>query len=387
MHDKPIPMVAQHESWISLDLIQGCPAGCVYCYLGPPGLTRRVPGEPIAAPEPAYQALSTHEYFEKSRFSDVPVGRSFPIAIGNYTDMCLTAKNREFLLVLLSKHKQRMPETPVCIVTKALLDQKFLAAIDQIEITVIFFISLSFLPTTLERGAPPTTARFTNFERIAQFTNLHAVHFWRPATSKSTPDYSTALHQVEYLQSVGAKVSVITGLKFGNNLAVTFGSDEQHAFHDFFKTQQVDNHLKNEIFEPDVQEAILSAAQELSYPIYLHTSCAVSFVLQQPDYNATFRQPHLETKCQASTCPSAQRERCFHFKARLPFPSEPLLKQVAQYLDLPVSAVSYSRRKDTIFVDCLLTQEEQTYLTQATSFPVRGRDLVPTLEWIGSINR
>jgi hypothetical protein len=280
-----------------------------------------------------------------------------------------------------------MPETPVCIVTKALLDQKFLEAIHQIGITVIFFISLSFLPTTLERGAPPTTARLANFERIAQFTNLHAVHFWRPATSKSIPDRSTALHQVEQLQRVGASVSVITGLKFGDNLATTFSSDEQHAFHEFFMAQRESNHLKNEIFEPDVQEAILSAAQELSYPVYLHTSCAVSFVLEQPDYNATFRQPHLETKCQMSTCPSAQRERCFHFKTCLPFPSETLLQQVAQYLGLPTLAVSYSERRDTIFVDCLLTQEEQTYLTQATSFPVRGRDLVPTLEWIGSINR
>jgi DNA repair photolyase len=380
-------MVAQHESWISLDLIQGCPANCVYCYLEPAGLTKQVPGPPIAAPEPAYQTLSTYQFVEKSRFSDVPGGRNFPVAIGNYTDMCLTQKNREVLLELLVRHKQSMPETPVCIVTKALLDQAFLATIQRIGITVIFFISLSFLPTALEKGAPPPTMRLANFKRIAQFPNLHAIHFWRPATSKSVPDRATALHQIEQLQQSGSCVSVVTGLKFGKNLANAFRVNEQHALHEYFTTRQADDHVENEIFELDVQEAILSAAQEQAYPVYLHTSCAVSYVLEQPEYNATFRKPHLETKCQVSTCPSAQRERCFYFQARFPHPSRLLLEQVANYLNLPLSSVIYSERKDTIFVDCLLTQEQQTYLTQATSFPVRGRDLVPTLEWIGSINR
>jgi len=49
--------------------------------------------------------------------------------------------------------------------------------------------------------------------------------------------------------------------------------------------------------------------------------------------------------------------------------------------------VAYSERKDTILIDRILDQEEQTYLTQATSFPVRGKNLLPTLEWVGSINR
>jgi hypothetical protein len=136
-----------------------------------------------------------------------------------------------------------------------------------------------------------------------------------------------------------------------------------------------------------VQEAILSAAQEQDYPVYLHTSCAVSFVLAQPDYNATFRKPHLKARCLTSTCPSAQRARCASFQTKFALPSEEMLQQVAVYLGIPRSMVAYSERKDTILVDLTLTQEEQTYLTQATSFPVRGKDLLPTLEWVGSINR
>jgi len=280
-----------------------------------------------------------------------------------------------------------MPEVPVCIVTKAALDLTFLEEINQIGIAVIFFISLSFLPAKLEKGAPPTEARLENFGRIAQFSNLNAVHFWRPVTSISVPDRAAATRQIDLLKSSGARVSVVTGLKFGNNLARTFRSNENHAFHEFFKDHVAQDHLKNEIFEPDIQEMILSSAKDMSHPVYLHTSCAVSYVLARPDYNATFRKPHLEARCLVSTCPSAQRARCSGFQANFAFPSETLLQQVADYLGIPHNAVAYSERRDIIFVDRVLTQEEQTYLTQATSFPVRGKDLVPTLEWIGSINR
>jgi DNA repair photolyase len=387
MSGKPIPLIAQHESWISLDPIQGCPASCVYCYLEPSGLTRRVPGVSEEPPDSIYQKLRESSYFEKFSYEDVPESRVFPIAIGNYTDMCLTLKNRQSLLSLLRKHKEQMPAVPVCIVTKAALDSAFLEEVNQIGITVIFFISLSFLPATLEKGTGLTEARLKNFEKIAQFPHLKAVHFWRPVTSLSIPNQETALAQIDLLKGSGAKVSVITGLKFGHNLARTFRSNEGHALHDFFKDHVVQDHLKNEILEPDVQAAILSAAIESSYPVYLHTSCAVSSILAHPDYNATFRKPHLEARCLASTCPPAQRERCTSFRAKLAFPSRNTLQQVARYLNLPFTAVTYSERRELIFVDRVLTQEEQTYLTQATSFPVRGKDLVPTLEWVGSINR
>ena len=182
-------------------------------------------------------------------------------------------------------------------------------------------------------------------------------------------------------------MSVITGLKFGPNLASIFTSQDDHALHDFYSTNVKHDHLQNEIFEPDVQEMILSSARKLAYTIYLHTSCAVSHTLGRADYNGTFREPHLYDKCLPSSCPPAQRERCIGFRERFPSPSPALLEQVASYLDLSFSAITYSENKDTILVDCVLTQEEQTYLTQVTSFPVRGKKLVPTLEWIGSINR
>jgi DNA repair photolyase len=387
MTSTSIPMVAQHESWVSLDPIQGCPASCVYCYLEPQGLTRMIPGDPVQTPETIYQRLSEEYFLEKAQFSNTYVGDSLPIAIGNYTDICLTSKNRQFLLALLYEHRQRMPKVPICIVTKATLDLAFLEAVNDVGITVIFFISLSFLPARLEKGTSPTSARLANFARISRFDHLHAIHFWRPVTSISIPDQHVATDQIQQLKNAGAQMSVVTGLKFGPNLANIFSAQNNHPLHDFYSTNVRHDHLQNELFEPDVQEMILSSARKLAYTVYLHTSCAVSHTLGRADYNGTFRKPHLYDKCLPSSCPPAQRKRCIGFQERLPSPTSALLEQVARHLRLPFSAITYSENKDTIFVDRVLTQEEQTYLTQVTSFPVRGKKLVPTLEWIGSINR
>jgi len=189
------------------------------------------------------------------------------------------------------------------------------------------------------------------------------------------------------VQRAGAIASVITGLKFGDNLAKAFKTNTHNPFHEYFNTKVEHSRLENEILEPEIMEIILSVARERSYPVYLHTSCALSYVLGQPDYNGTFRGPHLETKCLPSTCPFAQRGRCLDFKRDFESPSRTLFNQIAQYLGLPSTSVTYSEELDVILIGHVLTQEEQTFITQATGFPVRGEALVPTLEWVGSINR
>lgn len=379
--------MAQHESWISLDPILGCPASCVYCYLGPKGLNKRAPMAPEYSPELIYQKLNEYRLFKKSEFTGIPSYTTFPICIGNHTDMCLTPKNREYLVSLLYEHKRVMPDVPLCVVTKAKLSKTFLECVSQIGINIIFFISLSFLPAEVEKGAPSSESRLENFERIAQFANLKAIHFWRPIISLNVQDQGVARQHIQSLKKVGATASVITGLKYGESLANMFNWDVHHPLHNYFGTHVGQGRLKDEIFEPEIQKVILKVADELSYPVYLHTSCAVSYLLKQPDYNATFRRLHLEEKCLTSTCPLSQRDRCFSYKCSCRQPPIKLLDQIAGYLNMPSSSVNYSQEDDAIIVKGTLTQEEQTFLTQATSFSVRGEELVPTLEWIGSINR
>jgi DNA repair photolyase len=134
-------IIAQHESWISVDPIVGCPAKCLYCYLATKDLIHKKPEIIESDPGKIYDLLEHDKYFNKNIFG---VSKNIPICFGNYTDMLLTPSNKSFLLHLLSEHKRRMPNTAVCIVTKGKLDTDFLSMVDSLGIKVIFIISISF---------------------------------------------------------------------------------------------------------------------------------------------------------------------------------------------------------------------------------------------------
>jgi DNA repair photolyase len=377
--------IAQHESWISLDPVQGCPAQCVYCYLGPQELLHQEP-HILESPRVVYQKLVESPFFDKQRSFIKTTESRRPICVGNYTDMGLTPANRGYLLELLSEHQRVLPDLPVCIVTKGVLSETFLEQVDQLNIRVILCISLSFLPHELEKGTSPAEERLKNFARIAQCDHIRAIHFWRPILSLETDIGFDPLSHIETLLDAGAKVSVVTGLKYGKRLATSFRR-EDHPLHDYFVNHAVKTSIQDEIFAPEVKQGIFDAARQMNYPVYLHTSCAVSLVLGQPDYNATFRKPHLNSRCLASHCPESQRTRCFDFAGRVSHPDQHTLQAVAAFLDIASELVSYSEDQEVIYVHCPLKQDDQTFLTQMTSFPVRGDKLIPTLEWIGSINR
>lgn len=117
--------IAQHESWISLDPVQGCPAQCVYCYLGPQELLHQEP-HILESPRVVYQKLVESPFFDKQRSFIKTTESRRPICVGNYTDMGLTPANRGYLLELLSEHQRVLPDVPVCIVTKGVLSETFL---------------------------------------------------------------------------------------------------------------------------------------------------------------------------------------------------------------------------------------------------------------------
>jgi hypothetical protein len=142
-----------------------------------------------------------------------------------------------------------------------------------------------------------------------------------------------------------------------------------------------------ELLPSDLREDILRAGRLLQHPTYLHTSCALSLIWQRSDFNATFRRPHLTTKCLPSVCPVEQRERCSVQWEANQRPTPNTLSRTARFLDLPDSAVEYDERRELINVRAEMTQEDQSFLTHATGFTVRGASLVSSQEWVGSIHR
>jgi DNA repair photolyase len=373
-----LPLVSQHISWISVDSIMGCPADCCYCFLKPMSLTNQTPRVIEHDPRVVYRKLREYYYFNRSSFENAPRPWPAPIAIGNYTDMCMTSANRDHLLALLRVHEQLLPEVPVCIPTKAVLTRQFLELVSQIDVLVIFFVSISFLAPDFEKGAPTIEARLRNFRLLSEFPNLKSIHWWRPVTSLSVPHRAAVERQIDLLQQAGSITSVVIGLRYGERLVEEF-RNSRHPLHRYFESHAKPS--SDLIFEERIRQEILNCAAHRAYPVFGGTACAISYLLGKHCYNAGFRKSYLEQGCATSNCPAVQRERCLRFAQAFRRPSRALLDEVARYLNLPVDHVTYSPEDEAVLVRGTLLQEQQNYLTQALSFPVMGDLLVQNLAW------
>ena len=74
---RAVPLVAEHDSWITVDPIVGCPADCAYCYLGPLGLRATRPTL-RATPEMLVAAVEDHLFGRRAGVVD-PVYDQTPL--------------------------------------------------------------------------------------------------------------------------------------------------------------------------------------------------------------------------------------------------------------------------------------------------------------------
>jgi len=351
-------LIAYHDSWISLDAIIGCPYNCQYCLLRLFGLTQKVP-QKLFSPEESVNKLISHLYF----IPDKTV-----ICLGNRTDSFLK-DNIDFTLRVLLEFEKHSLRNPICIATKSQIPPKFIKNAKTLKYPkLIIFLSYSGLANYLEPGIDFSSLR-RNFAVLAE-ENISIVHFWRPLIPSNTSELQ--MHDMLAFVSKYAKASVITGLKYGPESRKIFNNHPELRIPD-------DNILPlyGDWLPPTIEEKLWKIAKThfSGYPIFKHTSCAVSYILHKPDYNATIYRDDI---CKVSTCPNSQRRICESavFKPTIQQVSI-LLKHLG--LDLPFGISEHK-----IIIRGEISQEDYMFLLHNLNYPIKAK-VKFTNVWHGSI--
>ncbi len=379
-HDE-LPLIAEHDTWISVDPLLGCPASCAYCYLQPLGLTSRPPVVRATAEELIAGLLN--RFGKQGPRWGGREALALPICMGNYTDQFMTSRGIEYLKTYLRLHARTFPDHPLCVVTKARLKGEDLAELDAVGHCVLVFLSQSFARDTgldrLERG-PISKPKVTleNIRLLARTSNLVPLHFWRPITSRALPDTDTACRQLEPIQRAGAVASIAIGLKCGPFLQPP--------------NQQVRELLGGDVLPPgsqflppEVEHRALEAGRRLGHPVYRHTSCAVALATGCREALGTWRVPLRCHKCEPCPCPVSQRQRCDAARTSDEPPSSDLLAEIARQASIDRNGVEWSPDSHEIVVSTELDQETHTHLTHLTGFPVSAPNVRLSLAWSGDI--
>lgn len=197
------PVIDQHETWIAINPVQGCPKGCGYCYLKNRGQTLAKPVE-LATPEQTVALLKASPYYHSHAV----------LALYTCTDALATPRTRAHLVGLLDQITDSGLRNPVCLITKCAITDEVLAAIVRARVAglpVIVYLSYSGLGPDVEHGIDHEALR-ANFPRLHN-SGVPVIHYWRPLMpANSTPAVITRV--LDWAARYAA-CSVSVGLKVG----------------------------------------------------------------------------------------------------------------------------------------------------------------------------
>lgn len=341
--------IAYHDTWISVDPIVGCQLNCQYCYMQMTGWAGVKPRRLFSPPE-IVDLLLAHKYFTP---------HETVLGFGNQTDAFLAA-NSGYTLEFFKLLEEKRLRNPVTIVTKKQIPAELIKAFCELEhVRPVFCLTYSGLPRSIEKGVEPEESR-SNFRNLAA-AGLRVLHFWRPlVVCNGTAE---VLREILGFVSEYALASVYEGLKLNPFLAPVYDRDPR---------LKVPAPLTNRygVYIPEgVEERLKSLVEKErpDYPLYRHTSCAVSLALAIPDFNATlYREPI----CQGSRCPAWKRGICEAAR------SKPGRQEVRDLLTRADVDCEFEITDDAVQISGEITQEDYTFLLHRINFPLEARKIL-----------
>ncbi len=337
--------IAYHDSWLSVDPIIGCRLDCQYCFMQSSHWTAVNPEHRYTVPE-IIDILTTHQYF---------VPHETVLSFGNQTDSFL-ADNVDYTLRFFEALEQHELENPVVVVTKKRIPRSFSESVVQFKhLRPIFCLSYSGLPGSIERGVNPKENQ-DNFMMLSDL-GLRVIHFWRPmiAINGSTE----VLEKVLDFVARYSMASVYIGLKVNPQLTLDYAQNQ------YLRLPEELDVKSGDYLPRGAEERLrtLAAEKHPDYPLYKHSSCAVSYALSIPDYNGTVYHDPI---CKGSNCPAWKRKICEDARDR---PTSQKVQDLFSRLGL---RQSFAITEHAVEISGEISQEEFAFLLHRLNYPLRA---------------
>ncbi|MCL1808824.1 MAG: hypothetical protein FWG42_03535 [Clostridiales bacterium] len=315
----------EHDSWLSADLLWGCPNNCGYCYLRSRGLVGVRPKLKFPFDDNLLGELAL-------ALGDCPLG--VPVSIGNCTDMLATEESLDMLCRIAGSISRIDQTRLIVIITKSKVSES--AAKRIAEATAghgLLVLSQSFCKDSgagVEKGRTSSpTETYESLVNAAKTEGLVAMHFWRPFLSAWNLPCDIA-QRIKKLRDSGSVCSVVIGIKGSRQLADSYSEElKTWAAHEF----SLGVTRGDERISGGRLKHLLQAATAAGYPVFRQTSCAMAFVQGAPDINGTSASGIKSTHCDKVNCPQAQRLIC---------KNDPLLEKEAIHIPGEIDEFSYN---------------------------------------------
>ncbi|MFF3671613.1 radical SAM family protein [Microtetraspora malaysiensis] len=304
------PVIDQHDTWLAVNPVQGCPKDCAYCYLKDQGQTLVRPQQ-VATPDETLALLLDSPYYHPAAV----------LALYTCTDALATPRNRAHLIALLDCLGASAARNPVCLITKCAVTADVLDCITRNQaagLPIIVYLSYSGLGPDVEHGIDHEALR-RNFPLLHD-AGVPIIHYWRPALPQNSSP-ATITYVLDWVTRY-ARCSVAAGLKVKPH-----ARDQMAPLWPKLRDPELNVEAAASIWPRSIWESLHTIPDRYGdYPIYHTNTCALSYVLGTADRANVLSSPTCQN---INRCPAEQRDRCI---AALPLRAVPTAADIAAHL-------------------------------------------------------
>ena len=265
------------KSYYSINSYIGCSINCGYCFLAP---IKIVPMKPIKVidEKELIDSMIDDIYFVKNRTV---------ISLNNRTDPFITEEVKNSTFKLLDLMDEKGLTNIVTITTKGLLDENDAKKLDKYKnikvVIIVTYNGISFKIQPISKEIQENTMK-----NISQCKNVFLLHQFRPILP-GVNDTEEIIRKVLECAKKYCDASIFQGVRV--NAYIKERLEKREYYYDgCYDTHKIKSKDVDEIFDTIREE-------DASYPIFDHTSCALSYLFEEPDYNMHFNKRECSKKC------------------------------------------------------------------------------------------
>lgn len=270
------------KSYYSINTYVGCTINCAYCFLAP---IKIVPMRPV-------KVIEEEELIEEMMRDVLFVKNETVISLNNRTDPFINSevKNSTFKLLQIMNNKQL--KNPITITTKGLLTTSDVKRLDSFtQLNIIIIVTYNGIPESIQ--PIPNKIQERTMRTVAQSMHIRLLHQFRPIIPYVNDDEKTISHVLNFAKQY-CEASIFQGVRINKYIDDRLKERNYHFNGEYNKHKQKSKSV-DKVFED-------FKLTHTEYAIFEHTSCALSYLYNKPDYNLHFFNIKCNKICDNYSC-------------------------------------------------------------------------------------
>lgn len=327
------------KSYYSINSYIGCTINCGYCFLAP---IKIVPMRPIKAVEEdeLIKNMLNDKYFVR----DETV-----ISLNNRTDPFITEEVKNSTFKLLDIMEENNLKNVVTITTKALLTSDDAAKLDNYKnIKVVIIVTYNGIPLKIQ----PIDRKIQEetIKNVSKCKNVYLLHQFRPIIPGVNDDEKTIREIVGYAKKY-CNATIYQGIRVNEYIKGRL-EERNYNYEGKFDVHKLKSKNTDDIFKQIQNE-------DLNYQIFDHTSCALSYLLNIPDYNMHYKKKECPKTCK-------NYDNCHNSKLKQ-------RRNIDEELVKIGITSNYKIDNKTIYIDGSLNDEQKSYIKHILHMSVKSK--------------